>query len=277
MKTVSVSEILNWRHCRRQWDFSYRQRLASMERAVQLASGTAVHNTIQTILESGGGLEPLAEHFLAEELRQRFNPEADLAKYLPGVLSALAKVPEWVWTTKDWHVEELHQVVLREDNYNLADGGGVSLRFKPDLYRVYADETQPDVRWLDIYDFKTGKKDALAYHLASPQLAYYAVGLLEYYHQQGVEVIPRISYISLPTQGKGPVEYEPWVLSGEQLGEARDELIQGIEEVGVGYPWPNRGMHCGFCDYEKVCSTRMMGGDWQGVLDANFYRRPESE
>ena len=136
-KTVSISEILAWRSCRRKWYYAYDRRLEPLDRSPFLASGTVVHGAIGAVLsgvESRDDILDIAQTILETELVD----EGKVAKYLPGVVRALGKVPSWLWE-KEWTVEQ-----LLEQDYD-----GVTVRGKPDMYAV------GDV--IDIVEVKTGQ------------------------------------------------------------------------------------------------------------------------
>ena len=284
MKTVSVSEIQTWRDCRQRWEYAFVYEKDNPKRSLPLASGTAVHETIKAALTgeiNKGYILNYGEHILRQELSQRDDVEKQVTKFLPGVERALKWVPEWVWDTDDWIVEKPHTTVFREDSsYYLHDKAvflqnddGITLRYTPDIYRVHIetvetwDKKEIEIQYVDVYDFKTGKKDALEYYLTSPQLDYYAVCLSKLYP----DAIMRKAYVSLPTGATDkPIDMDLWSLTKEQLEEAERELIQGIEEVGVGAITSRRGTHCTWCDFANVTITRFTGGDWKQVLDEEY-------
>ncbi len=283
MKTVSVSELQKWRFCRRAWEFENEWEIEKPEKGIPLASGSAVHETIQARMQ-GKIEESEMSGYLYDSLFRILAPRNDTAeqvkKYGPGALRALAHVPEWVWGV-DWKVEEKLQVVLEEDHWNFGvfNPEGVTLNFTPDLYALttlWIDGvmgTPSEVTWLDIIDFKTGKKDALDHFLHDPQLIYYAVALCKIY--KDLDPIPRITYIALPTEDskKAVIQSEPWVLSSEQLKEAEEELVEGLRGIVEKARWANRNTHCGFCDFNRICSTRMLGGDWKGVIKDDYVKK----
>ena len=269
MKTLSNSEIESWRRCRRAWSFTYEYQIQKPEKSIPLASGSAVHETIQAILD---GKIPFAagvgyvEDRLTQILIHREDFREQVNKFLPGAVRALNKVPEWVWEEKGWHVEDAREVLIAPD---------VTLRFTPDLWKFTEESwTNPidgevsTITWLDIYDFKTGKKDPIEYYLNSPQLSYYAVAL----HKLYPDTHPRISYIGLPTADKVKPVVDVWAMTDEQMAEAEQELIAGIQEVGVGERWPSRSTLCGYCDFNAICTTRFLGGDWMNVIKEDFVK-----
>jgi hypothetical protein len=267
MKTLSNSEIESWRKCRFHWQLTYEYKIAKPEHAVQLASGIAVHKTIQDVLMGAvpfSGRHGYLEHCLTQEFIHREDWRDQLKKFLPGVIRALDKVPEWIWEEK-WTVEDRLEVELFDD---------VTLRFTPDLWKITEEEWENPingqksvVQWLDIYDFKTGKKDPLEYFMNSPQLSYYAVALNKLYPNTH----PRICYVGLPTQAGG-ASVSPWILTDEQLANAEAELVAGIREVGEGEIWQNRSTLCVWCDFNKICTTKFMGGDWLNVIRDEYVK-----
>jgi len=285
LKTVSVSEIQTWRDCRQRWEYAFIYEKDNPKRGIPLASGTAVHETIKAVLTgeiNKGYMLAYGEHMLRQELSQRDDVEKQVTKFLPGVHRALNWVPEWVWEMDGWVVEVPHTTVFRKDNLRRVQGyyrdgwkgkEGITLRYTPDIYRVHIevvktwDEKEIEIQYVDVYDFKTGKKDALEYYLTSPQLDYYAVCLSKLYP----DAIIRKAYVSLPTGATDkPLEIDLWPLSIAQLEEAERELVQGIEEVGIGAITSRRGTHCTWCDFASVTITRFTGGDWKAELMDNF-------
>jgi hypothetical protein len=270
MKTVSVSEIQTWRDCRQRWEYAFKYEKDNPKRGIPLASGTAVHETIKAVLTgvvNKGYMLSFSKHLLTQELLQRDDVEKQVTKFLPGVHRALGWVPDWVWDIDDWVVEVPHTTVFREDP------GGITLRYTPDIYRVHTeivtgwDDKKIETQFVDVYDFKTGKKDALEYYLTSPQLDYYAVCLSKMYP----DAIMRKAYVSLPTAvATKPLDLDLWVLTKAQLEESERELVAGIEEVGVGAISSRRGTHCTWCDFANVTITRFTGGDWRQVLEDDY-------
>ena len=279
MKSVSVSELQKWRFCRRAWEFSYDYEITNPSMSPTASSGIAVHDAIAKVLK-GDITRKQIPGYVEQVLTKLFLNKEDMytqvKKFLPGALRAIAWTPDWIWKKGlEWHVEERLEVVLIEDS---DEAEGVTLKFVPDVYCIetqYMDGIMGppiEVTFIDIFDFKTGKKEALDYFLHSPQLTYYAVALSKLFSH--LDPIIRINYISLPTGDRDkPVEHEPWMLSVDQLKEAEEELIEGIREVGEKARWASRDTHCGFCDFRRICSTRMLGGDWRSVIRDDYIKR----
>ena len=49
-------------------------------------------------------------------------------------------------------------------------------------------------------------------------------------------------------------------------------MMSGLKEIGEGDRWANRSTLCGWCDFNRICTTRFMGGDWMNVIEEEFVK-----
>jgi CRISPR/Cas system-associated exonuclease Cas4 (RecB family) len=249
---VSASELLSWRHCRKQWELRYVRGIRSPEYAVNLAAGTATHEAIQARLEGRideGKQYAYAESILRRDLLERADFPEVVSKQMPRVRSALGKVPAWVYEDKqEWHVEELNETDV---------GEGVRLRWKPDLYLVHED-------YVYVVDFKMSQTKISTYMLYNPQLSYYAVGLDKMYGK-----LVQYLYVTLPPRTE-PVRVLPWVFDKGQIEAARAEICMDAHEVGTLPLVLKRSNACEYCEYARICTEQITGGDPEDMI-AEYY------
>ncbi|MBI4127836.1 MAG: PD-(D/E)XK nuclease family protein, partial [Parcubacteria group bacterium] len=252
MKSVTVTELLDWVRCRQLWKYRHEMRLEPLEKDTNMVSGSVVHSTIQEIL-SGNVDRKFLELFVHNKLCDEFVEDMDkVRKFEPGVLRALRQVPNWVWDTKGWHVEERITMVV----------DGVEVVGRPDLFLVNEEEGT-----VDIVEFKTTETEPLDFLLWNPQHQYYALMLGT---QKYPSFVMRFRYVCLPTQGKYK-EMMPWIFTIKQARMALNELMLLVGEMGRQGVVRNRSRSCSFCDFDKVCATYLTGGDVSSTL-MEYYR-----
>lgn len=250
MRSITISELQDWGHCRTLWGFRHVQYLRPLNKAPNMVSGSVVHAVINEVL---GGVSDRTTMELSafDHLMTEFNGDQELTdKYLAGVNNALSKVPEWVWGST-WHSEE--RLTL--------DVHGTELRGRPDLFSVSDDV-------LDIVEFKTTDNDPLDYLLFNPQTRYYAVMLNQVYPGRVI----RLRYVCLPTQGKKVIDHMPWVLTSRVLNAAKVELERAIQEIGQLVVRPNYGFWCKFCEFNGVCMAVLTGADPSSIIKEQFIK-----
>lgn len=255
MRRLTVTEILDWIRCRQLWQYRHVEGLEPIDRDTNMVSGWVVHRVIQDILGAHADKELLAslrDQFADQHLHDQFGEDEDkIRRYGPGVVRALSKVPNWVWTTK-WHVEERLTMVVNGDTEVVG---------RPDLFSV--DET------VDIVEFKTTETEPLEFLLWNPQHQYYGLMLSEKYPDKVV----RFRYVCLPTSTKKYTEVLPWVFTKKQMDWARAELELVVSEVGRLAVARSRSRSCSFCDFDKVCTTALTGGQIGGMIEEYYKTR----
>ena len=251
MKSVTVSEVLDWIRCRQLWAYRYGQGLKPIEKSTNMVSGWVVHKTIQDAL---AGRVPSMDAHVEALLYQEFDGDEELVqRYQPGVMRALSKVPSWVWDEENWHVEEGLGIALGEDE----------IRGRPDLFRV-------DDKTVDIIEFKTTEAESLEFLLWNPQHQYYGLMLSRLYPDRVI----RFRYVCLPTSTKKYADTMPWIFTSRQMVAAQAELQLVVSEVGKLAIARSRGRGCEFCDYNKLCATVLTGGDEAGTT-REYYKQGE--
>lgn len=259
---VSVSEITTWQLCHYKWALQYRRRLQPRERNVLMASGSALHESVEAILKGEASLEnrnEVAEQRLFAQFPNDPYADEKMTKYLPGVIRGLSRIPAEIWEMGDWHVEELFTY------HTYTDDGDLSVRMKPDLYREGDDV-------VTIYEIKTTDHDPVDYLLTSPQHEWYGLGLDQKY--EGRKLISFI-YLCIPVgeRAKVPPPQMPYMFSRRRMGESLEELRLGTRGLGED-EHPNRGWWCNHCDFKAVCTARVTGGSTEDVIQTQYEERP---
>lgn len=254
IRRVSVSEITAWKDCRTKWSYRYETAIAKPQNGAMLASGSAVHGTIESVLRG----DTPAKHSAAkaeELLRAHFEGHHDLQRnvdrYLPGVLRALSRFPSWVWE-EDWAVET-------PIDHNFGD---VEIWGIPDVVRVGADD-------IVIGEFKStsnSSKTPQDYLLFNPQHRYYAVLLREKYN------LPiYVRYAIAQTGRYGGVNEAEWLMKERVLDTTKDEMLAAAREIGTLPIVPNYGVGCNYCDYKELCANTITGGGTPDYLISQLY------
>lgn len=263
--SVSPSELATWNDCQRKWHYRYDQRIEPIDqsRPAPMASGQAVHFVVETICRDFPNEIPTQEDMkirardcLEHEFEHNYEPEKQVAKYLPGVMRALNKIPEEIWK-KDWHVE------IPLSGYF----GDVELHGRPDMYRPYQYAGQ---KRLDIVDIKTTKTEPLDFLLWSPQLKYYAAILQKEYPPYAINY----RYICVPTQGDGPAPHSPAWPFTKAMFEATCKEIESMGRVfNRTKIAPRYSRACSFCEFSPICKNIITGADPQGIIEELYTER----
>lgn len=259
---VSVSEVTTWQLCHYRWALQYGRRLRPLAKDPRMASGSAVHESVQAILEGKASRDDTDE-LTRVKLTEQFpgDPYADekVAKYLAGVRRGLSRMPDWVWEESAWHIEEL----FTYSTWN--DAGELSVRMKPDLYKVGDDV-------ITIVEIKTTEHDPVDYLLTSPQHEWYGLGLDQRYDHKLISFI----YLCVPVgdRAKVPPPQLPYMFSRRRMDESAIELQEGALRLGEDEK-ANRGWWCNYCDFKAVCTARVTGGSTEDVIETQYEVRPE--
>lgn len=268
MKTVSATSIQDYRKCPRFYKYRYVDRL-KVPPSPNMVSGSVVHRVIEDWLgeniDRSIPVEAYVQGLLIMEFGHHDDAWGQAKKYLPGVMRALSKVPEWVWE-RTWHVEQLMEWEYRDVCCAGCMGTGtgtahtpvckaVTVRMKPDLWSEHDSI-------IDIVEFKTTERNPLDYLLFNPQHWYYGVALA----QEHPDTFIRFRYVCLPTTTKRAVEHIPWAFTVNALAQAREELVQGATNTGSA-DWRNRGFWCSTCEFKELCAVALTGGDEEGMIE----------
>ena len=269
MISVSPSELATWSDCQRKWHFRYDQRIEPIDqsRPAPLASGVAVHFVVETIcrdfpnqVPEPGDIKIRAQDCLEEQFENNYEPAKQVSKYLPGVLRALSKIPNWVWKSH-WFVE-------REIS---ATFGEVELHGRPDMYRLVDGlSTGYEVDRLEIIDVKTTKAEPLDFLLWSPQLRYYAAVLQKEYPDRVISY----RYLCLPTQGTGEAPHSPaWIFTPAMNTATCEEIANMARIFERTRNTPRYTRACSFCDYSPICKNIITGADPTGIINELYQER----
>lgn len=261
---TSVTEIQAWQLCRYKWWLGYERRLTSVETNPLLLSGSAVHTAVGLVLHGEGHEQAATTALIAEGATV---DQHDRFKH--GVVRALGRIPKFVWES-EWVVEELFEHNLTLPGELSAHGthgimtvtdGHVTIRMKPDLYRV-TDDT------IDLVEIKTTARDPGDYLLNNPQHEWYGLGLAARFDK-----IVQFQYVCTPTgeRDKTPIPHVPWLFTKRRMEESEEELSLAVREMRAGRAAAtNRGWWCGTCEFNKVCKARITGGNVEDVIATEY-------
>ncbi len=282
MITTSPSELVLADDCGRAHQFKYdrRLRLKQEKRGGTLASGTVVHAVIETWCQDLGGtvpakadLEMRALPLLEDEFRNDWDgPTKNVKKFLPGVVRALGRVPEWVWEEKAWNVErdvdgffgyecpnDMYCGAPKDNHVNCLGGPAVNLHGRPDMWREVNDEAPT----IQILDTKTTDYDPLDFLLWTPQNRWYAAMLAQEFPGRLIEY----QYMCLPTAVKDVAapHSPPWLLTKAGAEVAEAEILRYAAKLGdIGERYSRR---CSWCDYAHICKAIITGADPAGITE----------
>ena len=268
MRTLSVSELLTWQKCRRQWGYRYAERLAPIKesRSWQLASGTAVHYMVETwcrdFPKQIPGLMDMklrVAECLRDEFKDADNVDGLLAKYGPGVMRALGKLPEWIWEA-DWFVEK--------DVFGRFPAGSpvVEMRGRTDLVYISGDV-------VELVDVKTTAVSPTDYMLWDAQIRYYAAML----QQKWPDKLIQYRYMCVPTTGEKPAsQAPPWLFTRRQQAATVSEIVELAGEMDTDKRGPRYSRVCAWCPFKDICLVEVTGGDVESVKQEAYYVRERS-
>jgi hypothetical protein len=247
------------------WNYRYDVGIELPTQSPPLASGKAVHTVLEAALQGGitdDDVLPYATAALEKEFQGREEIQPLVDKYLPGVIRAVSRVPEWVYEYTDWKVEEeVHKSFYCADHPESndtpeLDACQVCFTFHGfiDLYRVADDH-------IELVDIKSSSKELSPTDLMlfNPQLHYYAVVLRDMYPDLPIFV----RYIVVSTAAKTKkerIEHEPWLFPNKLLDKTEKMLYHLGQEVGELPIMPSYSSYaCGWCDYSKICTASVLG------------------
>lgn len=246
MKRISVSEITTWLACRKRWQYRYEDNLEPSRTAPTLISGKAVHEVIEQLLARKIGpadVGPVTEGILQREFAGKDEPDALVNRYMPGVIRAISRFPEELFTG-DWRIEEEVS----------ADYMQATVFGRPDFVRETADE-------LIIYELKSTSdrdKDPMDWLLWNPQHRMYA----SLFRKSGVTKPIFVEYVVVTTTPTdGPVKTGRWIMKPNVLSETDRIIDTAVFELTNDWEalTPVYDMHCRWCDYRSLCEARLTG------------------
>lgn len=278
MKTVSHSQINKWQRCRLAWSYRYQTRIELPTQSPPLTSGKAIHTALEEVLSGNIELEdlaPMAEAALRYELKGRDEDdiEKSLKKYLPGVLRALSRVPEWVYAYDDWRVEEELAFTYRCGGHDRTLDNSCVDCFK---FKGFADLFRIADTHIELIDIKSSSKELspLNLMLFNPQHRYYAILLRHMY--PGLPIFVRYLCVSTAAKTKKEfIDHEPWLMKNSVLDTAEQLMIDSAREVGELPIVPTYSGLCDWCDYKKICTATVAGlpGGENAVIEEYYVER----
>ena len=272
MKRVSMSQINSWMACRQGWSYRYKDMLTKPEQAVYMASGKAIHGTMEAIIKKEIPFSlkhEKAEQILRENLEWREDIDEQVAKFFPGTQRALERIPDWVWE-EDWMVEkEIEWTWTWEDMYTEkdVDEEAVTLFGIPDLV-VKKDDC---ILLAELKSTSNTSKIPLDYLLFNPQHRYYSVIIRKIY---GDELPIYVRYGVVQTGKGGNSMTSEWLMKTSILDLAEGHMVAAAREIGKLPIVPYYSGACGFCDYKELCIPDITGAkDKESVKGDLFVRR----
>lgn len=258
------------------------------------ASGLAVHYAIEHFclnyggtIPTNGDLEALACEYLAEEFtRDEDGGARNLKKFLPGVIRALHRVPEWVWQAQwvteadisaTWERSCPACAIAASQGHacQVCDDTGVfrvEVHGRPDLYRVA--DASSEAPYLQILDVKTTDVDPLQFMLWTPQIRMYAAILSQVYAYP-IEY----SYLCVPTAVKWSMApFSPsFLFTPKSHAQTLDDIFRLALDLRIGNTTPREARRCQWCDYAPICIARITGADPEGIASELFTTPAERE
>jgi len=269
---VSVTELDNWQKCRLRHHYRYHERIqptgAYADDNIALAVGSAVGLALEYSATgaSKGECEKVGHRYLAGR-------DSALTRYY----TCLAKLPDWLWELENPVAEDKLEVFYP---YRERWGGwGITVVGLPDMWYVEKDEdgTPLGVRILEFKTCADSKSKTasklLNYQRWGRQPIRYATLLYDTY--EWLRDLPFYrQHILVSSNGKG-YYYEgaamrvPQRVIESERAEMLDLAYQSRHE-SRGDEQATFSPLCGWCDYEELCTLRLMGADITGVKEAKY-------
>lgn len=284
MISTTPSELILNDDCSlaRHYKYTRRLRPRTEGRSPTLASGTAVHYTVEHFCRNYGGSVPeigdLSAH--AEEcLRDEFRNDDDggeknVKRFTPGVVRALKRIPEWIWLWPDWRVEQDISGTFHGEQCIPQVGGlgfeplDVELHGRTDMFRFTDGEGAPT---LEIVDIKTTANDPLDFLLWTPQLRMYAAILAQLYPDRLIVY----QYLCVPTGVRDSVPHSaPFIFTQSAHERTVADILRMARKLGVE-PEPREARRCSWCEYRHACIARITGGDVESLIKEVYVERPK--
>jgi DNA helicase-2/ATP-dependent DNA helicase PcrA len=250
-KRVSYSQLNTYEDCPKKYKYAYVLRVPSKAHA-SLSFGTTIHNTLKDFYtlhkESKEGLEGIVEEPNEEKLLELY-------------------ATHWVsrgYDSKDHEkkrkrsgekmLREYYKNLYREDQkpYRMEESFSVHVNdsvFVGKIDRIDIVDDSKEKLEVEIIDYKTGKVKNEANIKKDLQLPLYALFAEE---KLGLKVVGA-KYIFV--EHSEVVEVD---VSREKKEEAREKVVEIIEEIRKRNFAPTPGYLCRYCDYNTVCEDAMV-------------------
>jgi DNA helicase-2/ATP-dependent DNA helicase PcrA len=250
-KRVSYSQLNTYEDCPKKYKYAYVLRVPSKAHA-SLSFGTTIHNTLKDFYtlhkESKEGLEGIVEEPNEEKLLELY-------------------ATHWVsrgYDSKDHEkkrkrsgekmLREYYRNLYREDQkpYRMEESFSVHVNdsvFVGKIDRIDIVDDSKEKLEVEIIDYKTGKVKNEANIKKDLQLPLYALFAEE---KLGLKVVGA-KYIFV--EHSEVVEVD---VSREKKEEAREKVVEIIEEIRKQNFAPTPGYLCRYCDYNTVCEDAMV-------------------
>jgi len=253
--SASPSELILADDCTLAHYYRYVEHLRPLTRKVggPVLSGSAVAQVLETLLweQRGTVISPEEVRATAAITLHALsgNDEVEVAKYLPGVLRALTRVPDWL-VAGNWHVEFDVQGVVEDDEIQ------VELHGRADQV-LFIDDPVEDLHTIRLVDVKTTDHNPMEYVLWTPQLRMYALCLSQMYPDRLVSY----QYVCVPTGKTSVGKTGPEVIfTPDMLAATYQEVLTYARTLDAPVK-PRYARRCQWCTYKELCMTRIMGGN----------------
>ena len=259
MTRISVSEINTYLQCARRWGFRYQESLESTGSNPLLASGKAVHATVEALLRPTiwpSEIEARVEAILQDEFAGRENVQELVTKFLPGAVRAVERFPAELFGDPSWHIEEMLEATV----------GDITVYGIPDFVRWGKDE-------IVVYELKSTSdkdKDIRDYFLWNPQHRYYAAMIGT---KTNLPVF--VEYIVVYTgKEEVPAQRARWLMKPDLMQETRQDILDACLAItSPGRLLPSYSIQCRWCDYRSLCEARIEGRGEQDAKLSKFTLR----
>ena len=259
--TTSPSALILADDCARAHYYHYTQKLRriGLKRNPTLASGTAVAEVSERWIRNCPGmipdydaLIPLVRASLLAQFQQDEDPKVNADKFTPGVLRALQRLPDWLWTA-EWYSEEPLEATFSDGDLD------VVVRGRPDLFRFHETGGIPTC---SIVEIKTTDAAPSEYLLWVPQIRIYAAML----QQKCPDYLIAYQYVCVPTAKTADVHLAAeMVFTAEAVERTRQDILLWARRLTSTDPRYSR--RCTWCEYAPLCMARIAGADENGVRD----------
>ncbi len=243
--------------------------LAKPEQAIYLASGKAIHSTMEAIIKKEIPFSlkhEKAEQILRENLEWRDDIDEQVTKFFPGTQRALERIPDWVWE-EDWMVEQEIEAEWKV-NIQTKHMHDVCLFGIPDLVVVKKDDC---ILLAELKSTSNTSKVPLDYMLFNPQHRYYSVIIRKIY---GDDLPIYVRYGVVHTGKSGNSMTSEWLMKTSILDLAESHMVAAAREIGELPIVPFYSGACGFCDYKELCVPDITGArDKVSIREEQFVRR----
>jgi DNA helicase-2/ATP-dependent DNA helicase PcrA len=250
-KRVSYSQLNTYEDCPKKYKYAYVLRVPSKAHA-SLSFGTTIHNTLKDFYtlhkESKEGLEGIVEKPTKEKLLELYDTHWVSRGYDSKDHEKKRK------KSGEKMLKEYYKNLYSDDQkpYRLEESFSVHVDdsvFVGKIDRIDIVDDSKEKLEVEIIDYKTGKVKNEANIKKDLQLPLYALFAEE---KLGLKVVGA-KYVFV--EHSEVVEVD---VSKEKKVEAREKVVEIIEEIKKQNFAPTPGYLCRYCDYNMVCEDAMV-------------------